>query len=162
RPLARVLVGGERHGTKTVRRMASHTPTLHDRFDVGRPRHLAQAAMCNGMRFRSTNCYGNGRCASRTLHQSQKNVAHPRKSCVRETKVRMRFMITRLSAIIAFSCVSLIARSATAAIAIDVTTSRDGAGAATSITTPAFSTAAGDELLLAFVSTDYLGGTNAK
>src|SRR5262245_17877432 len=84
------------------------------------------------------------------------------KSCVRETKLAMRCRITQVSAIFMFLCFFLVARSATAAIAIDVTTFKDGPSAATSITTPAFTTAAGNELLLAFVSTDYLGGANTK
>ena len=51
-------------------------------------------------------------------------------------------------------------KSASAAIAIDVNISRDLSTASTTMTTPAFSTAAGNELLLAFISTDYLGGPN--
>ena len=47
-----------------------------------------------------------------------------------------------------------------ASIARDVTVSQDGSGASATITSPAFSTAAGNEQLLAFVATDYLGGTN--
>src|SRR5215510_3449814 len=43
---------------------------------------------------------------------------------------------------------------AMAAIGIDATVFRDSSTAATNITTPAFSTAAANELLLAFVSTD--------
>lgn len=46
------------------------------------------------------------------------------------------------------------------AIATDVAVSQDNASASTTITSPAFSTGATNELLLAFVSTDYLGGTN--
>jgi len=37
---------------------------------------------------------------------------------------------------------------------------RDGTSASSTIASPAFSTTAGNELLLAFISTDYLGGTN--
>jgi Galactose oxidase-like, Early set domain/Bacterial Ig domain len=44
--------------------------------------------------------------------------------------------------------------------AIDAVVSVDGAGSSTTIATAAFSTTAGNELLLAFVATDYLGGTN--
>src|SRR5581483_9928391 len=44
--------------------------------------------------------------------------------------------------------------------AIDVNTSKDGASASTTIATAAFSTKSANELLLAFVSTDYLSGTN--
>ena len=46
-----------------------------------------------------------------------------------------------------------------AAVAIDVHVSVDQ-GASKTVTTPAFSTTSGNELLLAFVSTDYLSGTN--
>ena len=49
---------------------------------------------------------------------------------------------------------------ASAAIAIDVTTSRDTSSASSTIATPAFSTTAGNELLLAFISTDSSSGTN--
>src|SRR5207237_5109080 len=44
-------------------------------------------------------------------------------------------------------------------ITIDVNVSADGA-TSTTIKSPAFSTASGNELLLAFVSTDYLTGAN--
>src|SRR3954453_6498839 len=46
------------------------------------------------------------------------------------------------------------------AIGIDANVSRDGIAASTTLVTPAFSTTSANELLLAFVSTDYLGGTN--
>jgi hypothetical protein len=45
-------------------------------------------------------------------------------------------------------------------ISLDVNKSQDGAKAATTIVSPSFSTATTNELLLAFVSTDYLSGTN--
>jgi hypothetical protein len=45
-------------------------------------------------------------------------------------------------------------------ITLDVNKSQDGAKAATTIASPAFSTATTNELLLAFVSTDYLRGAN--
>jgi hypothetical protein len=47
----------------------------------------------------------------------------------------------------------------TGALAIDANVSGDGTKA-TTISSPAFSTKSGNELLLAFVATDYLGGTN--
>ena len=68
----------------------------------------------------------------------------------------------RLIPMVLFSLVATTARSAAGSIAIDATTYKDLAGASTTITTPTFSTAASDELLLAFISTDYLGGTNTK
>lgn len=52
------------------------------------------------------------------------------------------------------------AASAHGSIATDVAVSQDGSTASTTITSPGFSTGTGNELLLAFVSTDYLGGTN--
>src|SRR4029077_14848815 len=49
-----------------------------------------------------------------------------------------------------------------AAIAVDVNVSTDRSTAAATLATPAFSTAAGNELLLAFVSADYLSGANTS
>ncbi|HZU23273.1 MAG TPA: galactose oxidase-like domain-containing protein [Terriglobales bacterium] len=43
---------------------------------------------------------------------------------------------------------------------IDATVSADAASAASTITSPAISTTAGNELLLAFIATDYLSGSN--
>src|SRR2546428_13414892 len=54
----------------------------------------------------------------------------------------------------------LLANSALASIAIDVATSKDLSTQSATVATPAFSTTAGSELLLAFISTDYLSGTN--
>ncbi len=45
-------------------------------------------------------------------------------------------------------------------ISIDATAAQDSPGASSSITSPAFSTSTGNELLLAFISTDYLTGSN--
>ncbi|HEX7285213.1 MAG TPA: N,N-dimethylformamidase beta subunit family domain-containing protein [Candidatus Angelobacter sp.] len=45
-------------------------------------------------------------------------------------------------------------------LAIDVNVSRDGSTASTTIATPAFSTKATNELLLAFIATDFISGTN--
>jgi Domain of unknown function (DUF1929)/Bacterial Ig domain/Glyoxal oxidase N-terminus/Kelch motif len=50
--------------------------------------------------------------------------------------------------------------SAMGAVGIDVTVSGDGTAASTTISTPAFATNSTNELLLAFVSTDYLSGAN--
>jgi Carboxypeptidase regulatory-like domain len=52
------------------------------------------------------------------------------------------------------------ATSSTTGLAIDVNTSAGGPSAKTTIATQPFSTKAGNELLLAFVTTDYLTGTN--
>src|ERR1051325_9442905 len=54
----------------------------------------------------------------------------------------------------ALSFVTLIAARAEAALATDVIVSTDRSNANTSITSPAFSTGAANELLIAFVSTD--------
>ena len=51
---------------------------------------------------------------------------------------------------------------ATVSLASDATVSADGTSASSSSVSPAFSTASGNELLLAFISTDYLGGTNTS
>jgi len=50
--------------------------------------------------------------------------------------------------------------STTSAITIDVTTHRDQATANTSITSPVFSTTHTNELLLAFIASDYISGSN--
>jgi carboxypeptidase family protein len=52
------------------------------------------------------------------------------------------------------------AASGSTGLAIDANVSRDGTSAGKTISTPAFSTKSTNELLLAFVATDYLGGTN--
>lgn len=46
------------------------------------------------------------------------------------------------------------------AIGIDLTVSGDGIAASTTVSTPVFATSSTNELLLAFVSTDYLSGAN--
>lgn len=52
------------------------------------------------------------------------------------------------------------AGTAWGAIAIDANISKDGPVAGATIVTPTFSTVSGNELLLAFVASDYLSGTN--
>ena len=54
----------------------------------------------------------------------------------------------------------LTANSVSASIAIDVTTATDRSTSSATVTTPSFSTAGGNELLLAFVSTDWASGSN--
>jgi concanavalin A-like lectin/glucanase superfamily protein/galactose oxidase-like protein/Big-like domain-containing protein/Kelch motif protein len=56
---------------------------------------------------------------------------------------------------------TLMAWTAYAAITIDVTTSADRTAASTTIASPAFSTAAANELLLAFIATDAANGTTS-
>ena len=58
------------------------------------------------------------------------------------------------------SGVSFTAVSPSNSITLDVNKSKDGASASTTIASPAFSTTASNELLLAFVATDFLSGTN--
>jgi hypothetical protein len=60
------------------------------------------------------------------------------------------------------SGVNFTAVSSTAGLAIDANASKDGTTASTTIATPAFSTASANELLLAFVATDYLSGANTS
>jgi outer membrane protein assembly factor BamB len=50
--------------------------------------------------------------------------------------------------------------SGSTGLAIDANVSTDGTTAKTTISTPAFSTKAANELIVAFVATDYLSGTN--
>jgi len=50
--------------------------------------------------------------------------------------------------------------TAAGVLAIDATVSGDATSAAATATTPAFSTHSGNELLLAFIATDYLSGAN--
>jgi hypothetical protein len=69
-------------------------------------------------------------------------------------------MVRRAAAICAAFLSILIARPAGAAIAIDVTVFKDLSAPGTTLTTPVFSTSASNELLLAFVATDALGGAN--
>ncbi|MFL6446301.1 MAG: galactose oxidase-like domain-containing protein [Bryobacteraceae bacterium] len=50
--------------------------------------------------------------------------------------------------------------AASPTLAVDVNISRDQDTASTSVTTPAFTTSSAQQLLLALISTDYLGGSN--
>ena len=54
----------------------------------------------------------------------------------------------------------LLTQSVWGALAIDARVSKDQSPASTTVQTPAFSTTSGQELLLAFVATDYLSGSN--
>ncbi len=58
------------------------------------------------------------------------------------------------------SAVNFTAAASLNSILLDVSTSQNGAKASSTITSPVFSTAATNELLLAFVATDYISGTN--
>src|ERR1700712_2448205 len=53
-----------------------------------------------------------------------------------------------------------VAEPALAQIAADATVVKDNTSSSTTITAPAFSTAGANELVLAFVATDYKSGTN--
>jgi hypothetical protein len=59
-----------------------------------------------------------------------------------------------------FCLVFSFARPAAAQITPDVTVAKDNSSASTTIASPAFSTARANELILAYVATDYLSGTN--
>ncbi len=79
-------------------------------------------------------------------------------------RLRARQFLTTISLPVRFNLLALLLLLASAAahasIARDMTVSQDGAAASTTITSAVFSTAAGNEQLLAFVAADYLGGTN--
>lgn len=68
--------------------------------------------------------------------------------------------ILRTSRLLLGGLLLLVANSAWAAIAIDVTISRDQSTRSTTATTSSFSTGSVNELLLAFISTDYISGAN--
>ena len=59
-----------------------------------------------------------------------------------------------------FCLVFSFARPAAAQITPDVTVAKDSSSASTTIASPVYSTARANELVLAFVATDYLSGTN--
>src|SRR4051795_12338104 len=63
-------------------------------------------------------------------------------------------MMNRFACLLAAALPLLCARTAGAAIAVDVNASTDRATAATTVASPVFSTTAANELLLAFVVTD--------
>jgi hypothetical protein len=60
------------------------------------------------------------------------------------------------------SSLNFTATLAQSGIVRDALVSADQGAAKSSVTTPAFSTTSGNELLLAFISTDYLSGSNTK
>src|SRR5664279_5111528 len=63
--------------------------------------------------------------------------------------------------LIALLCVAvLFGSSAWGAISLDASASKDGATASTTIASPTFATSSPNELILVFVATDYLSGTN--
>src|SRR5438552_489901 len=67
-------------------------------------------------------------------------------------------MTRRLCLFFTFAMIFFCVRPAFAAVAVDITTWTDRTTAATTVTSPAFSTAAPNELMLAFIATDALGG----
>jgi len=69
-------------------------------------------------------------------------------------------MTRRLSRFFTCALLFFCVRPAFAAVAVDVTTSADRTTAATTVTSPAFSTTSPNELLLAFISADYRTGAN--
>ena len=75
-------------------------------------------------------------------------------SCSNTGKILLRIVLSLLAAIPVWGAVT------TDAVTIDATTWTDAPAASSTVTTPAFSTVSGNELVLAFVSADYLSGTN--
>jgi len=63
---------------------------------------------------------------------------------------------------LAIAALTLLSMSAYAAVQIDATVNVDRPSASTTIQSPAFSTASANELLLAFVTGDYLSGANTQ
>jgi hypothetical protein len=78
---------------------------------------------------------------------------------IRASRVLL-FTAKRFSCFLFFALLALIANSTRGALAIDANTSSDRSTAASAVTTSAFSTSSGNELLLAFVATDSLSGPN--
>ncbi len=74
-------------------------------------------------------------------------------------KRRLIFALTVLSVLATGVALST---PAYAAIGIDANVSTNQGSAKTTVSTPAFSTTSSNELLLAFVATDYLSGTNTQ
>ena len=71
-------------------------------------------------------------------------------------------MVNRIVCVVGLVLFLCAASPARAAIAIDVSTSANNAAVGTTIATPAFSTSAPNELLLAFVASDAAFGTTAS
>ena len=69
-------------------------------------------------------------------------------------------MFRTCSGLLSVALFAICANSASAAIATDVTISKDQSSATTTVATAGFSTAAGNELLLAFIATDNVTSTN--
>src|SRR5215831_12829250 len=67
-------------------------------------------------------------------------------------------MLTRY--VVGLSCLLAATNAGLAAISVDASVSVDQASANAKIVSPAFSTTAGNELLLAFISADWLSGPN--
>jgi hypothetical protein len=73
---------------------------------------------------------------------------------------RTKFVV-RISALLTAAVLAFLFAPATrAAIAVDANVSVDQSPAKTTVASPAFSTTSGNELLLAFIETDYLSGSN--
>jgi len=72
------------------------------------------------------------------------------------------FIMLRIHRLLAAVLLVFSANAVSASIAIDTNVSQDRSPAATTLVTPTFSTASANELLLAFVSADYLSGTNTS
>jgi Concanavalin A-like lectin/glucanases superfamily/Galactose oxidase-like, Early set domain/Bacterial Ig domain/Carboxypeptidase regulatory-like domain/Kelch motif len=77
-----------------------------------------------------------------------------------QQRLMMKMIMSRFRKFFLATLFALLAQSASAAIAIDVTTAADLPAKSSTVATPVFSTASGNELLLAFVSGDYISGSN--
>ena len=77
----------------------------------------------------------------------------------RKATVCMRVASLRCAIVLVF-LTALGTSYAWGSIATDAVVSKDGSSASATIASPAFSTSTSNELLLAFVATDYVGGTN--
>src|SRR5450631_2379676 len=79
-------------------------------------------------------------------------VARHQRNSTREPAVRHSILLLAL--------IAIATNSACGSIGLDANVSKDAASASTTIASPAFSTLSPNELLLAFVATDYISGTN--
>src|ERR1700674_2735453 len=78
---------------------------------------------------------------------------------IRPSRV-LHFPTKIFSRLLVVALLALFANTVRGAITLDANTSSDRSTASSTITTSAFSTSSGNELLLAFIATDYLSGAN--
>src|SRR6185437_7017857 len=73
---------------------------------------------------------------------------------------RSRASVAAIKSVFVIMLVCFLTSATWASIGIDANVPKDQGSAQTTVTSPAFSTSAPNELLLAFVATDYVSGTN--